>query len=128
MARACVRDVQLLAVDPPGDVIDAFNEVQRARQDRDRLKNEAKPSERHRAAARAAAKLVAEAEAYRAEVVNRAAGDASRLTRSSGHQANPDVTKERIYIETVGKSSPTWKNHHRRACWWRRRCAVSAAS
>jgi membrane protease subunit HflK len=36
-----VRDVQLLAVDPPADVIDAFNEVQRARQDRDRLKNEA---------------------------------------------------------------------------------------
>ena len=34
-----IRDVQLLAVDPP-DVIDAFNEVQRARQDRDRLKNQ----------------------------------------------------------------------------------------
>ena len=32
-----VRDVQLLAVDPPRDVIDAFNEVQRARQDRDRM-------------------------------------------------------------------------------------------
>ena len=27
------------AVDPPADVIDAFNDVQRARQDRDRLKN-----------------------------------------------------------------------------------------
>ncbi len=36
-----VREVQLLAVDPPQDVIDAFNDVQRARQDRDRLKNEA---------------------------------------------------------------------------------------
>ena len=39
-----VREVQLLAVDPPADVIDAFNDVQRARQDRDRLKTKPKPS------------------------------------------------------------------------------------
>ena len=52
-----VRDVQLLAVDPPSDVIDAFNEVQRARQDRDRLKNEA--------------------EAFRNDVVPRARGAGS---------------------------------------------------
>ena len=50
----------------------------------------------------AAAKLVAEAEAYRAEVVNRAAGDASRFDQVyQAYQVNPDVTKERIYIETV---------------------------
>tara|TARA_Y100001954_G_scaffold129015_1_gene138188 strand:+ start:113 stop:1234 length:1122 start_codon:yes stop_codon:yes gene_type:complete len=99
-----VRDVQLLAVDPPGDVIDAFNEVQRARQDRDRLKNEAEAFRNDIVprARGAAAKLVAEAEAYRAEVVNRAAGDASRFDQVyQAYQANPDVTKERIYIETV---------------------------
>merc|ERR1712185_464487 len=66
-----VRDVQLLAVDPPSDVIDAFNEVQRARQDRDRLKNEAEAFRNDVVprARGAAAKLIAEAQAYEAEVV-----------------------------------------------------------
>ena len=99
-----VRDVQLLAVDPPGDVIDAFNEVQRARQDRDRLKNEAEAFRNDIVprARGAAAKLIAEAEAYEAEVVNRAQGDTSRFDQVyQGYQVNPDVTKERIYIETI---------------------------
>lgn len=99
-----VRDVQLLAVDPPSDVIDAFNEVQRARQDRDRLKNEAEAFRNDVVprARGAAAKLIAEAEAYQAEVMNRAAGDSSRFDQVYGaYRVNPDVTRERIYIETV---------------------------
>ena len=99
-----VRDVQLLAVDPPADVIDAFNEVQRARQDRDRLKNEAEAFRNDIVprARGAAAKLIAEAQAYGAEVVNRAKGDSSRFDQVySAYAANPDVTRERIYIETV---------------------------
>ena len=99
-----VRDVQLLAVDPPADVIDAFNEVQRARQDRDRLKNEAEAFSNDIVprARGAAAKLVAEAEAYQAEVVNRATGDASRFDQIfQAYLQNKDVTRERIYIETV---------------------------
>jgi membrane protease subunit HflK len=99
-----VREVQLLAVDPPGDVIDAFNDVQRARQDRDRLKNEAEAF-RNDVVPRArgeAARLIAEAEAYREEVVNRAQGDASRFDQVySAYQMNKDVTRERIYIETI---------------------------
>ena len=99
-----VRDVQLLAVDPPADVIDAFNEVQRARQDRDRLKNEAEAFSNDIVprARGEAAKLVAEAEAYQAEVVNRATGDASRFNQIfQAYLKDKDVTKERIYIETV---------------------------
>ena len=99
-----VRDVQLLAVDPPADVIDAFNEVQRARQDRDRLKNEAESFSNDIVprARGAAAKLVAEAEAYQAEVVNRAAGDASRFDQIyQAYLQDKGVTRERIYIETV---------------------------
>jgi membrane protease subunit HflK len=99
-----IRDVQLLAVDPPADVIDAFNEVQRARQDRDRLKNEAEAFSNDivpRARGQAA-KLIADAEAYQAEVVNRAKGDASRFDQIfQAYLQNKDVTKERIYIETV---------------------------
>ena len=99
-----VRDVQLLAVDPPSDVIDAFNEVQRARQDRDRLKNEAEAFRNDIVprARGAAAKLIAEAEAYQAEVMNRAKGDASRFDQVySAYKTDQDVTRERIYIETV---------------------------
>ncbi len=99
-----VRDVQLLTVDPPADVIDAFNDVQRARQDRDRLKNEAEAFSNDIVprARGEAAKLVAEAEAYQAEVVNRATGDASRFDQIfQAYLKDKDVTKERIYIETV---------------------------
>ena len=99
-----VRDVQLLAVDPPADVIDAFNEVQRARQDRDRLKNEAEAFSNDIVprARGEAAKLVSEAEAYQAEVVNRASGDASRFDQIfQAYLEDKAVTKERIYIETV---------------------------
>ena len=50
----------------------------------------------------AAAKLVAEAEAYQAEVVNRAAGDASRFDQIyQAYLQDKAVTRERIYIETV---------------------------
>ncbi|HCM09227.1 MAG TPA: HflK protein, partial [Alphaproteobacteria bacterium] len=104
VAGVRVRDVQLLAVDPPADVIDAFNEVQRARQDRDRLKNEAEAFRNDVVprARGAAAKLIAEAQAYEAEVVNRAAGDASRFDQVfQAYRNNPAVTRERIYIETV---------------------------
>jgi len=99
-----VREVQLLAVDPPSDVIDAFNDVQRARQDRDRLKNQAEAF-RNDIVPRArgqAAQLIAEAEAYREEVMNRAKGDASRFDQVfSAYEVNKDVTRERIYIETI---------------------------
>ena len=103
-AGIVVREVQLLAVDPPADVIDAFNEVQRARQDRDRLKNEAE-AYRNDVVPRArgdAARIVAEAEAYAAQVVSQAEGDASRFQQIyEAYMLNKDVTRERIYIETI---------------------------
>jgi membrane protease subunit HflK len=103
-AGVIVREVQLLAVDPPADVIDAFNEVQRARQDRDRLKNEAE-AYRNDVVPRArgeAARLVFEAEAYAAEVVSRSEGDASRFDQVyQAYLQDQDVTIERIYIETL---------------------------
>ena len=103
-AGIVVREVQLLAVDPPADVIDAFNEVQRARQDRDRLKNEAE-AYRNDVVPRArgdAARIVAEAEAYSAQVVSQAEGDASRFRQIyTAYLENKDVTRERIYLETL---------------------------
>jgi len=99
-----VRQVQLLAVDPPKQVIDAFNEVQRARQDKDRLKNEAETF-RNDVVPRArgeAAQIIEEADAYRQEVINRATGDAARFQSVyTAYSAAKEVTQKRIYLETL---------------------------
>lgn len=99
-----IRQVQLLEVDPPAQVIDSFNEVTRARQDLERLKNEAE-AYRNDVVPRArgeSAQIVEEADAYRQEVVNRSQGDANRF--NSVYQAyaqSKDVTTQRIYLETL---------------------------
>lgn len=99
-----IRSVQLDQVDPPSQVIDAFNEVQRARQDLERLKNEAE-AYRNDVVPRArgeAAQLVEAADAYRQEVVNRAQGDANRFNSVyTAYVQNKDVTTQRIYLETL---------------------------
>ena len=109
-----IRDVQLLSVDPPAEVIDAFNDVQRARQDRDTLINEAEAF-RNDIVPRArgeAAQLISEAEAYASEVVNRAKGDADRFNSIyKSYKLNPEVTESRIYLETVSDSDSVSKSH-----------------
>ncbi len=99
-----VRRVQLLAVDPPAQVVDAFNEVQRARADRERLRNEAE-AYRNGIIPQArgdAQRLIQESQAYREEVVNRAQGDANRfLSVYQAYVANKDVTTQRMYLETM---------------------------
>ena len=103
-AGVSVRQVQLLAVDPPKQVIDAFNEVQRARQDKDRLKNEAETF-RNDVVPRArgeAAQMIEEADAFRQEVINRAIGDADRFESVyKAYSAAKEVTQKRIYLETM---------------------------
>src|SRR5690606_1182922 len=79
-AGILVTQVQLQKVDPPGPVIDAFRDVQRARADQERLRNEAE-AYRNDIIPRArgeAERLVQEAEAYKQEVVARSEGDAQR--------------------------------------------------
>jgi membrane protease subunit HflK len=99
-----VQQVQLLAVDPPAQVVDAFNDVQRARADRERVRNEAE-AYRNDIIPRArgdAERLIQEAQAYREEVLNRAQGDTKRfLSVYQAYQANKDVTTERMYLETM---------------------------
>jgi len=99
-----VRRVQLLAVDPPAQVVDAFNDVQRARADRERLRNEAE-AYRNDIIPRArgdAERLLQEAQAYREEVTNRAQGDARRfLSVYQAYLADKDVTTQRMYLETM---------------------------
>jgi membrane protease subunit HflK len=99
-----IRQVQLSRVDPPGPVVDAFNEVQRARSDRERSRNEAE-AYRNDIIPRArgeAERMLQEAQAYREEIVNRAQGDAQRfLSVYETYKVSKDVTAQRLYIETM---------------------------
>ena len=99
-----VTQVQLQKADPPAPVVDAFNDVQRARSDRERLRNEAE-AYRNDIIPRArgdAERLNQEAQAYREQVVNLAQGDASRyLATYNAYILAKDVVSRRMYIETM---------------------------
>ena len=99
-----VTDARLLAVDPPTDVRDAFHDVVRAFEDRERLVKEAEGyAEQVVPAARGqAAQMVLEAEAYREQRLIRAQGDAARfLTLLAEYDKSPAVMRERLYLESI---------------------------
>ena len=99
-----VTQVQLLKADPPAVVIDAFNDVQRAKADQERSRNEAE-GYRNDIIPRArgeAQKLLQEAEAYKEQVTDLAQGDAKRfLSVYDAYKLSPDITAKRLYIETM---------------------------
>ncbi len=87
-------------------VVDAFRDVQAAEQERDRVERQADAyANRKTAEARgASAQLLEAAEGYRARVVNDAVGEASRFEAVlTEYQAAPNVTRKRLYIETMEK-------------------------
>lgn len=103
-----VNIVRLLLdkADPPREVIDSFREVQAAEQERDRLERQADAyANRVTAGARGeAASQLEQAEAYRAQQVNEAQGEAARFTSVLEEYAKaPDVTRKRLYLETMEK-------------------------
>jgi modulator of FtsH protease HflK len=103
-AGILVNQVQLQKVDPPGEVIDAFRDVQRAQADRERAQNEAETfaNDILPRARGEAERLVQEAQAYRQEVVADAQGDAQRFLAVYNEYAKaPDVTTRRLYLETM---------------------------
>jgi membrane protease subunit HflK len=99
-----LTQLQLLKVDPPSPVIDAFRDVQRALADRERLRNEAE-SYRNDIVPRArgdAVRIKQEAEAYRQEIIARAQGDSDRfLSVYKAFKVSQDVTQQRLYLETM---------------------------
>ncbi|HOO51146.1 MAG TPA: FtsH protease activity modulator HflK [Alphaproteobacteria bacterium] len=103
-AGVTINNVQLQKVDPPVAVVDAFNEVQRARQKKEELKNlaEAYRNDIIPRAKGEAEKLRQDAEAYSQEVVSRATGDAKRFDAVyMAYKSAKDVTAERMYLETM---------------------------
>ncbi|CAG9167528.1 FtsH protease activity modulator HflK [Cupriavidus pinatubonensis] len=99
-----VISVNVQSVQPPEQVQAAFDDVNKASQDRERAISEgqAYANDVIPRAKGTAARLKEEAEAYRARVVAQAEGDASRFRSVQGEYAKaPQVTRDRIYIETM---------------------------
>ncbi len=101
-----ITQVQTQKSDPPDQVIDAFRDVQAARADMERSKNEAE-AYRNDVIPRSrgeAAKILQAAEAYKKEVVAKAEGEASRFISIYNEYAQAkEVTQERMYLETMEK-------------------------
>lgn len=99
-----VTNVNMQKADPPNEVIDAYRDVQAARADQERMRNEAEgyankviPEARGRAA-----RIVQDAEAYRQQVIAEASGQSKRfLSVLSEYRSAPDVTRRRMYLETM---------------------------
>jgi len=99
-----VTDVRLQVADAPLQVRDAFHEVVRAREDRERLVNEAEAYmedilPRARGVSR---RIQEESVGYREERVRRSRGDASRFIQVlAEYKQAPEVTRERLHIEAL---------------------------
>src|SRR5690606_19984927 len=99
VVQVAIQDVQ-----PPEEVQGAFADAIRAREDEQRLINEARAyhNEVLPQAAGQAARIVEEAEGYRARVVAEAEGEAARfLSLLAEYKKAPGVTRERLYLETM---------------------------
>jgi len=103
-AGITIQRVNMAKIDPPKAVIEAFNDVQAARQDKVRKQNEAE-AYRNKVVPTArgeAQKLLQEAEAYKERVIKDAQGEAKRFSSVyESYAANKDVTRERLFLETM---------------------------
>lgn len=104
-----VEQVLLQDVTPPDPVKPAFNEVNQAEQEKEKLINQAQ-SEYNKVVPRAkgeAQQTILAAEGYATDRVNRAEGEANRFeSLYAEFRKAPEVTRKRIYLETMGEVLP----------------------
>jgi modulator of FtsH protease HflK len=104
-----VDQVVLQDVNPPDPVKPSFNEVNEAQQQREKLINQAQ-SEYNRVVPRAqgeAQQTIQAAEGYALMRVNQARGDSARFVALfDEYRKAPEVTTQRIYLETMAKVLP----------------------
>jgi len=104
-----VEQVVLQDVNPPDAVKASFNEVNQAQQEKEKLINEAQ-SEYNKVIPRArgeAQQAISEAEGYALERTNTARGDSARFVAVyDQYRKAPDVTRKRIYLETMNQVLP----------------------
>ncbi len=104
-----ITEVKLQAADPPDAVRDAFHDVVRAREDKEKVINVAKgyqadilPKARGEAE-----KILREAEGYQQERVLLAQGEAARfLSVLAEYEKAREVTRDRLHLETIEKILP----------------------
>ena len=101
--------VQLQDVVPPPRVQPAFNEVNEARQELERMVNDV-TRQANEAVPRAdgtAKRTISEAEGYATERVNRARGEAARFSAVlAEYRSVPEVTRVRLYLEALTSVLP----------------------
>lgn len=99
-----ILNVVLQDVNPPDEVKPSFNEVNEARQEKEKSINQAWEGY-NRVVPKAkgeAEKTIREAEGYSLDRVNRAKGDADKFLLVWGaYHAAPEVTRKRLYLETM---------------------------
>jgi modulator of FtsH protease HflK len=103
-AGVIVEVVQMIAVQPPAQVREAFFDVNAAQQDAERVQNEARTfaSQVVPRARGEAAQKVQQAEGYREQAVAEATGQAARFTQvHEEYRKAPAVIRERIFLETM---------------------------
>ncbi len=101
-----IINVNMLDASFPKEVVDAARDVQAARADQERARNEAEAYSNYiipRARGQAE-RMIQEAEGYKREVVAQAQGDAGRFTSVyNQYKLAEDVTRKRMYLETMEK-------------------------
>lgn len=99
-----IVNVNLQRAEPPTEVKSAFDDVVKAKEDRERFKNEAQayangiiPEARGQAQ-----RVLEEANAYRAQVVAEAEGEAQRFEKLLvEYEKAPEITRERLYLDAM---------------------------
>jgi len=110
-----VVTVKLQDVNPPDEVKPAFNEVNEAKQEKERMINQAWEAY-NKAIPRArgeAEKVIREAEGYQLDKVNRAKGEAERfLDTWAEYKKAPQITQKRLYLDTMMEVLPKAKEKY----------------
>jgi len=99
-----VMAVNVKEAQPPEDVKTAFDDATKAREDEQRLKNEAESysNEVVPKARGAAARLIQESEGYKLKLIAKAKGEAGRFEKLlTEYQKSPEITRERLYLDTM---------------------------
>ena len=99
-----VIKVNLTYAEAPKQVKDAFDDANRAREDKDKYKNEAETySKKVIPVARGqAARIIEDATAYTSQIISKAKGDSTRFEQlATEYHKAPEVTRQRLYLETM---------------------------
>ena len=104
-----IDQVQLKNINPPEPVQASFNEVNQAQQEKEKLINEARRDYNKVIPLAEGEKdqRIREADGYRLKRINEAEGDAARFSSLlTAYSLAPEVTRRRIYIETLQDVMP----------------------